>query len=77
MALAAPWIICPPEKGSACLVSHGMDNSQQGVGECHTCQALRIMHLSPGVHIAVIGFLKVIMNHLNRMKRQGIRIVAM
>ena len=42
-------------KDSTGLVSHGMDDTQQSVGESHTGQALCIVHGGTLVHVAVVG----------------------
>ena len=39
-------------KSSAGLVSHGMNDAKQSVGECHTGQALCVMHVASRLSIS-------------------------
>ena len=63
-------------EGSARLVSHGVNDTQQSVGERHTGQALCVVHTIASFHVAIIGLLQVGMNHLDSMQGQRIGIVA-
>ena len=54
-------------KSSTGLVCHGMYNTQQCVGECHTSQALCIVHAVPLCHISIVGFYQIMLDHLNGM----------
>ena len=59
-------------EGSAGLVCHGMYDSQQSVGEGHTSQALCVVHLLSGIHIASVGSRKVFQYHLDGLQCQRI-----
>ena len=58
------------------LVRHGVNDTEQSVGECHTCKALCIVHTVTGVHIAVVRRDKVVHDHLDRMNSERIGIIA-
>ena len=61
---------------SSGLMGHGVDNSQQSVRECHTSQALCVVHTVARFHISVKRGLQISMYHLNSMQCQGIGIVT-
>ena len=63
-------------EGSAGLVGHGVHDAQQSVGESHAGQALRVVHPVAGFHIAVVGLLQIVVDHLDGMQSQGIGVVA-
>src|SRR5699024_1017506 len=55
-----------------CLVRHGVYDTKQRVGECHSCKALCVVHLLSCLHIAVVGSRQVIQDHLDRLERQRV-----
>ena len=57
---------------SAGLVRHGVDNSQQGVRERHTRQALAIVHLFTASHVAVEGLNEIAVHNIDRLQSQRI-----
>ena len=59
-----------------CLMCHGMNDSQECVGESLSSQTLCIMHRRTGIHIPVIGFYQMLLDHFNRMNCQRIGKVA-
>ncbi len=63
-------------KDRAGLMSHGVDDAEQSVGESHAGHALGIMHLVAGIHILAIGFDQVLLDHLDGMDRKSVRIRA-
>ena len=66
-------VVC---KGCAGFMGHGVDDTQQRVGEGHTGQALCVVHNVPGFHVAVIGFHKVGLDQLDGVDCQRVRIGA-
>ena len=46
-----------------------MNNAQQRIAECHTGQALCIVHLRTRMHITRSGFFQFVVDHLDRMQR--------
>ena len=58
------------------LVSHGVNDTQQSVGERHTSQALCVVHLSARSHVTVVGLDQVSLDHLDRMDSKRVGVVA-
>ena len=63
-------------ESGAGLVSHGVDDSQQGVGERHTGQALGVMHPVALVHVAVVGIHQVVLDGFDGENGQRVGISA-
>ena len=63
-------------ESGARLVRHGVHDAQQRVGERHAGQALCVVHAVARVHIAVIRFLQIVVDHLNGMQCQRVGIIA-
>ena len=63
-------------KSGAGLVGHGMNDTQQRIGEGHAGQALCVMHNVPRLHVAVIGFYQVSLDQFYRVDGQRVRISA-
>ena len=53
-----------------------MNDTKQCIRECHTCQALCIVHGVTLCHIAVVGINQISLDHLDRMESQRIGKVA-
>ena len=62
--------------GRAGFMSHGVDNAQQGVGKRHAGQTLSVVHPVAGLHIAVVGFNQVVVNHLDGVEGQPVGVIA-
>ena len=60
-----------------CLVCHGMDDTKQCIGECHTCQALCVVHTCSRFFVAIVRFNQIGMNHLDCVKCQRIGVITM
>ena len=60
----------------ACLMSHGVNDSQKSIGKCHSGQTLCVMHLGTGIHISVVRWNQILVDHLNGMQCQRIGIFA-
>ncbi len=60
-----------------CLVSHRVHDAKQRVRERHARQTLRVVHTVARLLVPVVGIHKVFVNHLDRVQRQRIRVVAM
>ncbi len=63
-------------KGRAGLVGHGVNDTQQRVGESHAGQALGVVHDVPGFHVAVVGFYQVRLDQFDGVDGQRVRIGA-
>ncbi len=63
-------------KSCTCLMCHRMYDSKQCVGKSHACKALRIMHLSPCIHIAMKRLHQVFLDHLNCPKCKRVCVVT-
>ena len=63
-------------EGRAGLVGHGMDDTQQCVGEGHAGQALGVVHNVPGFHVAVVRLHQISLDQFNGVDGQRIRISA-
>ena len=46
---------------------HGMNDTKQSVGECHSGKTLRIVHGISLSHISVVGINQIILDHFDRM----------
>ena len=57
---------------SSRLVSHRMNDAQQSVGEGHTGQALGIVHLLSGSHVAIIGIRQIFKYHADGFQSQRV-----
>ena len=53
-----------------------MHDAQQCVGERHAGQALRVVHTVARVHIAVVRFLQIVVNHLDGVQSQRVGVIA-
>ena len=49
-------------------MGHGVDDSKQSIGKCHSGQTLCIVHLITGFHITVIRWYQILVNHLDGME---------
>ncbi len=61
---------------SAGLMSHGVNDAEEGVGECHTCEALSVMHSVACSHVAIVGGDEVLVDHLDSVDSKRIGEVA-
>ena len=59
-------------ESSSGFMSHRVDNSEKGVGKCHSCQALSVMHLLSCVHVHIVGCRQIVQDHFNGLKSQRI-----
>ena len=57
-------------------MSHRVNYAKKSVGKCHTCKALSVMHGRALIAVAVIGVYKILLYHLDGMKRERIGKVA-
>ena len=55
---------------------HRMHDAEQRVGEGHAGQALRVVHTVARFHIAVVGLDQQLVDHLNRIQRERVGIIA-
>ena len=51
-----------------------MNDTKQGIGKCHSCQTLCVMHMCSCIHIASERSRQIIKYHLDRLNCQRIRI---
>ena len=63
-------------KRRARLVRHRMHDAEQRVGERHAREALRVVHAVPLLHVAVIRADEIGLDHLDRVQRQRIGVIA-
>ena len=63
-------------KGSTCFMCHRMYNTKQCVRKCHSCKTLCIMHLITALHITLVRFHKMLLNHLNCPECQWVGIIT-
>ena len=63
-------------KSCTCLVSHGVNDTQKSIGECHTCQALCVVHRISLSHIAVVGIDKVMLDHLDSVESERVGVIT-
>ena len=63
-------------KGSTGLVCHGVDDAQQRIGECHTGQALCVVHGITLGHIAIVAVHQIALDHADGKDGQRIGVVA-
>ena len=59
-------------ESGAGLVCHGMHDAKEGIGECLSGQALSIVHLLSGVHVAIVGGGQIVHDHLDGLDCQRI-----
>ena len=57
---------------SSGLVGHGMNDTQESIGEGHTSQALSIVHLLSGNFVSVVRSRQIFQNHFNGLQSQRI-----
>ena len=56
----------------ACFMCHGVNNTKKCIGECHTSEALCVVHAVTFCHISVVGIYQVCLNHLDCIQCQRI-----
>ena len=58
------------------FVCHGMNDTQQSVGECHTSQALCVVHACTSFHISIIACYQIAADHLDCVQSKRIGVIA-
>ena len=63
-------------ESSTGLMSHGVNDTEQCVGERHAGKALSVVHSIALFHIAVVGRNQIVLNHLDGEDGKRIRVIA-